>query len=425
MTSSSAPAGATTGRQQPARPADSATRAKLTFIALLYFSSGFPYALVNELAPTYLRMQGVEVSVIGHILGWSSWAWILKPAWAPLVDRYGSRRGWIIACQLLLAATCATMLFHSGAPTALIITITLFALATFSATQDIAADAFSIELLDERERGPANGVRVTAARLAFIAAGGLLVALAGRTSWRVAWGSAAIVMLLLAVATVFAPSPRRAAAALASAPAAAASWLAPMRRLLARRGVWAVLLFIVLFKLGDYALVAMIKPFWVDAGYSAGQIGLIQGTVGMIATIAGALAGGAIVPRLGTYRALLVLGVAQALASVTYWFVALAGAPLPLMWGASIVEHFTNGLGTAAFLTFLMGVCERRFAATQYAMLTALFGLSRFLGQFAAGDAVEAMGYSTFFLLTFALAVPAWLLLPLVRRAESAEGETS
>jgi PAT family beta-lactamase induction signal transducer AmpG len=225
-------------------------------------------------------------------------------------------------------------------------------------------------------------------------------------------------MLLLAVATVFAPSPRRAVTAQAAA--APASWLAPIRRLFARRGVWAVIAFIVLFKLGDYALVAMIKPFWVDAGYSAGQIGLIQGTVGMIATIAGALAGGAIVPRIGVWRALLVLGVAQAFASITYWFVAVSGAPLPLMWGASIVEHFTNGLGTAAFLTFLMGVCERRFAATQYAMLTALFGLSRFLGQYAAGDAVQAMGYARFFLLTFALAVPAWLLLPLVRRAETA-----
>src|SRR5205085_1032471 len=139
----------------------------------------------------------------------------------------------------------------------------------------------------------------------------------------------------------------------------------------------AILCFVLLFKIGDFALLAMVKPFWVDSHYSTQEIGLIQGTVGMIATIGGALVGGALVARLGTFRALLVLGVAQASASLTYWVVALAGAPRSGMWAASVIEHFTGGLGTVAYLTYLMSVCDKRYAATQFALLTAIYGLSR------------------------------------------------
>jgi PAT family beta-lactamase induction signal transducer AmpG len=190
----------------------------------------------------------------------------------------------------------------------------------------------------------------------------------------------------------------------------------PLADLLARPFWWAMLAFVLLFKVGDFALLAMIKPFWVDSHYSTQEIGLIQGTVGMVATIGGALVGGALVSRLGTFRSLLVLGVAQATASLTYWAVALAGAPRPAMWSASVIEHFTGGLGTAAFLTYLMSVCDRRYAATQFALLTAIYGGSRSIGGVGAGDLVEAVGYANFFLLTFLFAIPAWLLLPLVRK---------
>ena len=165
----------------------------------------------------------------------------------------------------------------------------------------------------------------------------------------------------------------------------------------------------------------MIKPFWVDSHYSTQEIGLIQTTVGMVATIGGALVGGALVARLGTFRSLIALGIVQATASLTYWAVALAGAPRPAMWSASIIEHFTGGLGTAAFLTYLMSICDKRYAATQFALLTAIYGGSRSLGSVGAGDLVEAVGYANFFLLTFFLAIPAWLLLPRVRKTLAAE----
>jgi PAT family beta-lactamase induction signal transducer AmpG len=365
----------------------------------------------------------VDVSAIGHIVALVGLPYSLKVVWAPLVDRAGTRKQWIIATQLLIAALCVSLVAHGGTGIDAMITAALVGIAALSATQDIAADAYSIEVLSERERGPANGTRVTAYRLALIAAGGLLVAAAGYVGWRPVFLAAAAVMAALALLTGTMASTRRIGAQetrpFLGSPLLGAVWWAiwdPLLDLLSRPYAWAMLAFVLLFKIGDFALLAMIKPFWVDSHYSTQEIGWIQGTVGMIATIVGALVGGALVSRLGTFRALLVLGVAQATASLTYWVVAMAGAPRPGMWSASVIEHFTGGLGTAAFLTYLMSVCDKRYAATQFALLTALYGWSRSIGGFGAGDIVEAVGYANFFLLTFVFAVPAWLLLPLIRR---------
>lgn len=398
-------------RAVSAAPAAPSSRTKLAWIAALYFSSGFPYGLVNELLPTYLRTQGVDVAQIGHVVSLVSWPWALKFFWAPLVDRVGTRKAWLVACQLLLGAVTFALVAHHGTTLTAGVTLAFFALATLSATQDVALDAYSIELLDERERGPANGARVTFYRLALIASGGALVAASGYVGWPAVFAAAGATMAALALLSAALPATRREP----TERRAEAIWK-PVWALLERPHAWAILLFALLFRLGDYALQTMIKPFWVDSHFSTQEIGTIQGTVGIAATVAGAIAGGALVPRLGTFRALIVLGVSQAAGSLTYWAVALAGAPRPAMWSASVIEHFTYGLGTAAFMTYLMSVCERRYAATQFALLTALFGASRSIGAYWAGDAVKAMGYANFFLLTLVLAVPAWALLPVVRK---------
>ncbi|HET7459533.1 MAG TPA: MFS transporter [Gemmatimonadaceae bacterium] len=391
-------------------PNAAAPRVKLVWIAALYFASGFPYGLVNELLPVYLRTAGVDVAAIGHVVSLVSWPWALKFLWAPLVDRVGTRKSWIVACQLVLGALTALLAIHRGATLTAGVAVALFCLATLSATQDVAIDAYSIELLEERERGPANGIRVTFYRLALIATSGALVAASGYVGWPAVFVAAAATMGVLALVTSTVPATRRAADGRVE------SLWEPLWALLRRPHAWAILLFVLLFRLGDYALQTMIKPFWVDSHYSTQEIGLIQGTVGIAAVVAGAIVGGVLVPRLGTFRALIALGAAQAAGSLTYWLVALAGAPRPAMWGASVIEHFTYGLGTAAFMTYLMSVCERRYAATQFAVLTALFAVSRSIGAYFAGDAVQAMGYPNFFLLTLVLALPAWLLLPALRR---------
>ena len=377
---------------------------------MLYFSSGFPYGLVNELLPVYLRMQGVDVAQIGHTVANVGLPWTLKFLWAPLVDRLGTRKSWIIACQILLAVVLFALVGHRGAALTLGISLALFGLAVLSATQDVAADAYSIELLEERERGPANSARTTFYRLALIVSGGLLVSASGYVGWPPVFAAAGAIMVVLSLLTLSVPGTRREGGRQGE------SILEPLFELGRRPHAWAIILFPLLFRLGDYALITMIKPFWVDSHYSTKEIGAIQGTLGIAMTVVGAIVGGVLVPRLGTFRSLIALGIAQAAGSLTYWLVALAGAPRPAMWAASVIEHFTFGLATTAFMTYLMSVSERRYAATQFALLTALFGASRYVGNYFAGDAVEAMGYASFFLLTFFLAIPAWLLLPVVRK---------
>jgi PAT family beta-lactamase induction signal transducer AmpG len=394
-----------------------ARRKKLLWVATLYVASGFPFSFLNEILPVYFREGGVSLADIG-LLSLATLPYTFKFLWAPLVDRLGTRRHWVLGCQLAIAAAMIALATTGGGAVTPVLWVTLLAIATLSATQDVAVDAYTIEQLEPRERGPANGLRVTAYRLALIAGGGLLLAASGRLGWpnlcRVAGGT----MLLLAGITLLMPSTAR-------APAAGRDpvW-EPLRRLLTLPAAWAVALFVLTFKLGDLALQPMIRPFWVDAGYTPAQIGTVVSTVGTGATIVGALAGGLLTARLGTFRALWMLGLVQALSNLGYYAAAVAGAPAPLLYTAAVIEQFATGLGTAAFLTFLMSLCDRRYAATQYALLSALYRVGGVVAGSISGFAAERMGYGTYFLFTFALAFPAFLLLPQVRRAPLADGVT-
>jgi len=390
-------------------------RTKLLWVAALYFAQGFPYGIVNQFGYVYLSREGVAAGLITKMLSDVGWAWVLKPFWAPLIDRFRSRKWWIAGSQIGLAITTLSMAFGEPTASESRLWLTFAALAVLSATQDIAIDAFSIEMLEKREMGPANGVRVTAYRVALIVAGGLLVILAGYTDWSVSFVVASALLFIAAGIS----SRARAAAHTASQ-----HWIVePVRDLLARPLIPGVLAFILLFKVGDYALTPVIPLFWVSQGYSDQEIGFVQGTLGMIATILGALAGGVLTLRWGTFRALWILGLVQALSNLGYYAAAQASGVRSVIYGAVIVEQFTQGLGTAAFLTFLMTLCRKRFAAMQFALLTSLFAISRWGAGRYSGTFVEEMGYAPYFLLTFVLALPAFALLPLVRRALSRGAE--
>ena len=200
-----------------------------------------------------------------------------------------------------------------------------------------------------------------------------------------------------------------------------------LMELLRRPGIVPVLLFILLFKLGDAAMGFMVKPFWVDSGFTAAQIGLVSVNIGLVLSIAGGIAGGWYTDRVGIFRALWVLGLAQAVSNLGYWIAALLlptavpGAAIPfehqaILYGASATESFTGGLGTAAFLAFLMAIVSKQRAATEYALLSSVFALSRSVAGWVGGMGAQSMGYASWFLLTFFLAFPAYLLLPWVRR---------
>jgi PAT family beta-lactamase induction signal transducer AmpG len=199
-----------------------------------------------------------------------------------------------------------------------------------------------------------------------------------------------------------------------------------LMELLGRPYIWPVLLFILIFKLGDASMGFMVKPFWVDAGFTATEIGLVSVNIGLGLSIAGGIAGGWYTDRAGIFKALWVLGLWQALSNVGYAFAAslipYGPGAAPELWhravlySASAAESFTGGLGTAAFLAFLMAIVDKRHSATEYALLSSVFALSRSVAGWASGFGAEAMGYAPYFLLTFFLSFPAYALLPWVKQ---------
>ena len=486
------------------RAAPPAYKRKLFWVALLYFSEGLPLGVFYDIFPVYFRQQGVDLADIG-LLSLLGLAWTVKFLWAPLVDWARRHRRWIACANLGMGCVMAYFALHAGAAAAAPgawLWIAIGAFTFLSATNDIATDGYTIELLDKREYGLANGVRIGFYRVGMLFAGVVLM-LSGWYGWAWAYALGAGVFAANALIVLLAPrEPVRAAvrgsvqrelallrdqplwiAALAlvvggllwpvlgplarafdwpAIVAASGAWwfkgalpvalmlagallmvraargprAALLREgpvfgawveLLARPGMVAILVFILLFKLGDAAMGFMVKPFWVDAGFTNQQIGLVSVNLGLGLSIAGGLLGGWYVDRAGIFRGLWVLGLWQALSNLGY---AAAAAVVPhgapgievalshqaMVYAASALESFTGGLGTGAFLAFLMAITSRERATTEYAILSSIFAFSRAVAGWAGGIGAQEMGYASYFFLTFWLSFPAYLLLPQVRR---------
>ena len=376
-------------------------------MALLYFAEGLPFGLVVDNFPVYFRVHGVSLGVIG-LMSLLSAPWSAKILWAPLVDQIGERRHWVTGALLVMAATLLLFPLLPPEPVAGALTMTLLAFTFAAATQDIAIDAYTIELLDPGEEGVANGVRVSAYRAALIAGGGVLVALAGVAGWTAAYAFGAAALLALAFIVRHVPH-------IAHRPQPPAEWARSLAAWVARPGGIAVFLFVFLYKLGERALGPMVKPFWVDRGLSVGEIALVSTTFGVVASVSGALVGGAFTSRFGILRGLWMLGLIQAASHLGYALTAWTGAGRSAIYASSLIESFCAGLGTAAFLAFLMNICEKRQAATQYAILSGLFNLSGTVVGSLSGVGAAHFGYGTWFAMTSLLALPAYALLPWVR----------
>ncbi|HEU5169419.1 MAG TPA: MFS transporter [Gemmatimonadales bacterium] len=382
---------------------------RLAWIGAVAFASGFPFGLVNEAVPIYLRTIGASLEQVADVTA-ITLPWTLKFLWAPLVDRVGTRRQWIAGCLAVLAALTLALATLGAGDLGPSFWLLLLLMVTVSATQDVAIDAYTIESMDTRELGVANSVRITSYRVAMFTAGGALVWLAGRTDWHASFTVGAATLAGLMFASVIMPAVGR-------TDATATSVWEPLRALFRRPGVWAVVVFSLLFKLDIAALEPIMRPFWVDRGLSLEEIGAVLTPGRVLATLAGAALGGLFTSRYAIFTALWVLGLVQAFSGLAYWGVAAANPSKPLLLVAALFESFAAGMGTAAFLAFLMSVCEKRFAATQFALLSALLALTRSVAAKAAGPAAEALGYAPYFLLTFFLAFPAYALLPRIRYA--------
>ena len=401
---------------------------KRMFVCVLTgFASGLPLYLLLQLVPAWLRDSGVSLAEIGlFALVGLPYTW--KFLWAPLMDRWplplGLRRGWMLFAQVGLILSIGLLgqidpLADTGVVAAVAVVI-----AIFSATQDVAIDAYRREILADSELGLGNSIHVQAYRIASLVPGSLSLILADMLPWAwVFWITGAFMLVGIALSLFTAEPDRDVAPALGLA----ATVIAPFREYVQRRGWSALLLaltFMVAYKLGDNMATALSTPFYLDLGFTKTQIGLVAKHAALWPAIAGGLLGGIAMIKIGINRALWVFGVFQLISILGFAVLANTGAVLWLLAAVIAFEYLGVGLGTAAFTAFIARESSKAFAATQFALFTALAALPRSLANATTGVLVEQMGWVTFFILCTVLALPGMLLLFWVAPWSGSAGES-
>jgi PAT family beta-lactamase induction signal transducer AmpG len=418
---------------------------KLTVVGVLFFGEGVPYGFVLISLAFFLRGRGVPLEHIG-VLSLLGLAWSFKVLWSPLADRYGSRAAWMVPAQLVLFLCLVYLTLTVHHPITWIFWVVVAVLCLASATQDLVVDAYTIELLETKELGLGNGVRNGAYRAGVLVAGSGLLVVSDYLGWQNAFAMVAGIMLAIPLTVLLSPPfrlprPVRVEEAGAAGPAGKGGFhvLTAFRGLYHLPYFWAVIFFTLTYKAGDATLGPMVSPFWKDMGFSGTQFGLVSGGLGALSTIVGGVLGGLFITRFGIGHGLWALGIPQAVSNLGYYVAALPGMAqhvlfylhLPLLgtvpvypiYLASQGENFASGMGSAAFMAFLMSLCDKRFCAMQYAFLAMLFAFGARIFGFLGGLLAGAFGYATFFLITFFMAFPAYALLPwilpLARQRES------
>lgn len=392
---------------------DAMTSWRTASVALLSFSSGLPLGLVWLAIPDWMRSIGVDIRLVG-LFSLAQAPWSFKVLWAPLMDRWappalGRRRGWAALAQVALLVLTLALAGVGAHPDALwVVGALALAIAFASATQDIAVDAYAVEVLRPDEQGVAVGARTALYRAAMFVAGGLSISLAGQLGWPAVNVMLALLYLPMLIVTWLAPEPERTLGAPRTL--REAIWN-PFLGFLARHRALEILAFVLLYKLADNLAGALLRPFLVDMGYTADDRGIALGTVGLVATLGGTFIGGAMTTWLGLGRALWAFGLLQVVSNLGYVIVADVGVHRPLMYAAIGFEQLTSGMGTGAFSVLLLRLTERRFSATQFALFSSLFGLPRILSGPVSGFVVDAIGWRAFFLLTIACGVPGLVFL--------------
>lgn len=386
---------------------------RLASVALLQFPSGLPLGLVWLAVPTWLTEQGVDIKLVG-LVTLSQAPWTFKFLWAPLLDRYplpflGRKRGWILVCQAALLAVSLALAAYSGRPDAVVMVgLLATAMALASATQDIAIDAHAVEVLRPQEQGVAVGARLGIYRTAMLVSGRLSVTAASWVGWPIVNVFLALLYIPSMLLTRWAPEPE-------SVPPPPqtlreAVW-GPFVGMLGQHRALEILAFVLLYKLSDNLTQALTGPFLVQMGFSGFDRGVAIGTIGWLAIIAGTFAGGLLTNRIGLGPALWVGGFLQIFSNLGYAAVAHVGTNRALMYGATGFEYLTTGMGNGAFGVLLLRLTQKRFSATQYALLSSLFTLPRVLAGPPAALMADAIGWRDFFVFTLVTGVPGLVML--------------
>jgi PAT family beta-lactamase induction signal transducer AmpG len=386
--------------------------ARMLVALLMGFSCGMPLNLTITVLQAWMKAEGVDLAVIG-LFALAGIPYTLKFLWAPVMDRFvppflGRRRGWLLMAQIALMASVAGLGQTEPARYPAMVAAAALLVTFFSATQDIIVDAYRREDIPDAELGFAASLYINGYRLGMlIAAGGGLI-LADHIPFSRVYLIMAGCMIPGIITTLLAPEPDVEAKPPLTLKAAVVE---PLMEYFQRNGAVWILVFILLYKVGDTMATAMTIPFYLDIGYSNSEIGAVVKLFGFWATIAGALIGGVLTLRIGVYGGLWVFGILQAVSTACFALLMRAGHSIPALATVIGFENLSSGMGTVAFVAYMAALTDKRFTATQYALLSSLMGVPRVLAAAPTGYFAERLGWETFFILCALAALPGLMLL--------------
>jgi PAT family beta-lactamase induction signal transducer AmpG len=383
---------------------DARQRSALGWVTTTYFAQGLPYAIVHQVSAQMFTELGVSLGGIG-LSGLYGLAWNFKFAWSPLLDRFGTRRRWVVAAEVALACALAAVAWPAHRAQVALSAALIGVVAIASATHDIAIDGFYLGALDPGRQASHSGLRVAAYRAALLVGNGALVALAGKTSWPMAFLVASALMLALAV------THSRVLPAVAS-PVASSSkhslWSA-FPAFFRRPSAAIVVAFILLFRAGDAMMFAMAIPLLKSLGLDTSARGLMAG-IGTAASVAGSMAAAPVISRVGLARALPRIALVQSVAILMYAWLAWARPSFAVIAVFVALEQAVAGIGTTAFVVFLARQCGGSHGASHFAIATALMTVAATTLGAPSGYIAGAVGFAPFFVLAFGASLPGLIL---------------
>lgn len=385
----------------------------ISVLLFLGFSSGLPLVLTSGTLQAWMAVAGVDLRAIG-IFSLAGLPYTLKFLWSPMMDRYvppllGRRRGWIVLTQAGIILGVVMMGIGSPKEDLIYFGVAALIVAFLSASQDIVSDAYRTDILSEHERGLGAAVFVTGYRIAMLTGGALALIFSDQIGWRNTYLLMAGLMFLGTGAAFLGKEPDNDIVPPGTLQEAIGG---PLKDFFSRRGAVVMLILIVLYKLCDAYAGTMTTPFLIRGmGFTATDVGTINKGLGLLSVILGAMAGGTLMVRLGLFRSLLAFGILQALSNFSFMALALSGKSYGMLVFAVAFENFSGGMGTASFVSLLMALCNQRYSATQYALLSSLSALGRIFLAPTSGYLVESAGWVVFFIITAMSAIPGlWLL---------------
>jgi len=391
---------------------------RMLAILLLGAASGLPNPLSEATMQAWLSDLGISNTKIG-LLMYVATPYLLKPLWAPLLDRYtlpwlGRRRGWILAIQLALVSAIASLAMFNDANQLSMIALVLLAVTFLSASQDVVIDAYRTDVSRPEERGPA----AAAANLGYraLSYGSLSVALivADFAGWRAAFLTLAGAMALISIATLTSPEPDDPRGK--RLPTLSESVITPLKELFAVPGMVALVVLIICYKIGDAFALKFFTAFMLKTGFTKTEVGLVVKAVLTTGSIVGALLGGIWMIRLGLRQSMLLFAIVQAMTNLGYLVLASVGKNYAVMVGAVALDALASGMGNIASVALMMALCDKRFSAFQYALLSVIALLPRYTLGYPAGWIADNGGWTAYYWTSFALALPGIALVWIMRR---------